>query len=81
MPIKANKQYKRKRYNPHLKLKAFMVENQITHQEMAELLGISRPTVSLKINGYNAFTWDEVEKICQEYNVMPDVFLTSKVAR
>ena len=69
---------KRKR-EPHLKLKGWMVENQISRRELAGLLGINPVTLTRKINGYTHFSFDEVEKICNEYGAPVDIFLSKSV--
>ena len=58
------------------KLKAYFVENGIKLKEVAELLGISRVTLSYKLNRYrNAdFSLKEVRMLCRRYNLSADEF-------
>jgi transcriptional regulator with XRE-family HTH domain len=72
---------KRLKHAPHYQLKGFLVANNIRQHEVAEMLNISPVTLNQKLNGYLHFTFDEVEKICEEYDLKPDIFLTQKVAR
>ena len=53
------------------KLKAYFVENGIKQKEVAELLGISRVTLSCKLNRYrnSDFTLTEVRTLCSRYNL------------
>ena len=53
------------------KLKAYFVENGIKQKEVAELLGISRVTLSYKLNRYrnSDFTLEEVRTLCSWYNL------------
>lgn len=56
---------------PYRKLKAYLVYNDIRHQDVAKVLGISRETFSSKINRTNGadFKPDEIRKICNEYKI------------
>lgn len=77
----AKKVNKRIKHAPHRKLKAFFVEHGIKQREVADLLGISIVTLNHKLNGYLHFTFNEVEQICDEYGIKPDIFFTKEVAR
>ena len=74
-----NKTKRKLKHAPHLQFKGFLVANNIRQNEVAEMLNISPVTLSHKINGHLHFTFSEIEKICDEYGVMPDLFLTQKV--
>lgn len=67
------------KHQPHNGFRGFLVEHNIRQKEVAKLLGISSVTLNQKINGYLHFTWDQIEKICDEYDIKPDVFLTKKL--
>lgn len=58
------------------KLKAYFVENGIKLKEVAELLGVSRVTLSYKLNRYrNAdFSLKEVRTLCSRYNLSANEF-------
>ena len=62
------------KHPPHLKLKGQLAEKGIKQKELARLLGITVTTLSRKINGQAHFTVFEVNKICQEYDLSPDIF-------
>ncbi len=72
---------RRVKHPPHLKVKGFFVAKDIRQKEVAELLNIAPTTLNQKLNGYLHFTFDEVEKICDEYGVSPDIFFTREVAQ
>jgi len=69
------------KHPPHLKVKGFFVANAIRQKEVADLLNIAPTTLNQKLNGYLHFTFDEVEKICDEYGVGPEIFLTRDIAQ
>lgn len=69
------------KHQPHNKFKGFLIENRIRQKTVAELLGISPVTLNQKINGTLHFTFDEVEKICDAYDLNPEIFLTQKVTQ
>ena len=55
-----------------LKFKAWMVQNKIPQQEIANLLEISLQMTNAKINGREEFTLSQVKKICKEYQISAD---------
>jgi transcriptional regulator with XRE-family HTH domain len=65
---------------PHFYFKGWMAENNIKLQEIAYLLEITKTSVSQKNNGYQNYTFTEVDKICQHYNISPEIFLYKKVS-
>lgn len=67
------------KHEPHYKFKGFLIEHQIRQKSVAGLLNLSPVTVNQKINGSLHFTFDEVEKICEEYEIQPEIFLTIKL--
>lgn len=73
--------HRRIKHAPHLKLKGYFVANAIRQSQVADLLNISPTTLNQKLNGYLHFNFDEVEKICDEYGIGPEIFLTRKVAQ
>lgn len=73
------KKKKNLKHEPHSKFKGFLTENEIRQRTVAELLNISPITLNQKINGYLHFTFTEVEKICDEYGISPEYFLTKKL--
>lgn len=58
----------------HLKFKAWLVENGIKQNELAELLGITKEGVNAKVNGKQNFTLAQVKKICETYKISADLF-------
>lgn len=77
---KVKKRKTKMKHQPHQKFKGFLIENKIRQIEVAKLLGISPVTLNQKINGSLHFTFDEVETICEYYDIKPEIFLTKKVA-
>ena len=65
------------------KLKAYFVENGIKQREVAELLGISRVTLSYKLNRNrnSDFTLKEVRTLCGRCNLPADEFFYLSVAK
>lgn len=68
-----------------LKLKAVMVLNKETGGDLAKVLGITRGTLSLKMNDKGAeFTQGEICKIKDHYRLSPEdvdsIFFTSEVS-
>ena len=57
-----------------LKFKAWMVQNKIPQQDIADLLGISLQMANAKINGREDFTLSQVKKICKNYNISSDEY-------
>ena len=55
-----------------LNFKAWMVQNKIPQQEIANLLEISLQMTNAKINGREEFTLSQVKKICKEYQISAD---------
>ena len=55
-----------------LKFKAWMVQNKIPQQEIADLLEISLQLANAKINGREDFTLSQVKKICRKYQISSD---------
>lgn len=50
-------------------------ENKLTQQQMADFLGISRPTLALIEQGTNELTISQVKKICDSFNISLESFL------
>lgn len=60
---------------PYLKLKGFLVENQIKSQDVAKLLGLTDTSFSKKINRNGQdFNAAEIRKMCEEYKLDANVF-------
>lgn len=57
-----------------LRFKAWLVQNQIPQQDIADLLGISLQMANAKINGREDFTLSQVKKICKKYGISADEF-------
>lgn len=52
-----------------LKLKSLFVLNGLTQQEVAEKIGISYQSLSLKINNKREFKQSEISKLCEILNI------------
>jgi DNA-binding XRE family transcriptional regulator len=50
-------------------LKAKIVENGLTMEELADKISVSRTTLFYKMSGKTQFTIDEVVKICDVLNI------------
>ena len=60
---------------PYLKLKGFLVENQIKSQDVAKLLNVTETTFSKKINRNGQdFNAGEIRKMCEEYKLDANLF-------
>ena len=57
-----------------LKFKAWLVENNISQEEIAGVLGISRTLTNAKINGRKDFTLSQVKTLCKHYGISADNF-------
>jgi len=79
--VSKKKKGARLKHPPHLKVKGFFVANAIRQKEVADILNIAPTTLNQKLNGYLHFTFDEVEKICDEYGVGPEIFFTRDIAQ
>ena len=64
-----------KERDPYHKFKGWMVENQISQQELADLLHLSRTNLNKRLNGSGAdFSLDELRKIKEVYQINTDEF-------
>ena len=57
-----------------LKFKGYCAENGIKQKEIAELLGIDKSNVNLKMNGKQPFTLEQVKTICKHYGISADIY-------
>lgn len=55
-----------------MKFKAWLVENGIKQNEVAELLQISRESVNAKLNKREEFTLSQVKRLCEYYKISAD---------
>lgn len=69
------KEIKRLKHPPYVKLKGFMREKGITYKDLAGLLGVTTSTVSMKINGKSDFYLKETKLIRDTYQANNDIFL------
>lgn len=44
----------------------------LKNKELAEKIGISKNTLSSRVNGKSMFNTDEIDKICMELNITSD---------
>lgn len=58
-----------------LRFKGWLAENKIQQGEIAKLLGLSKTSVSCKVNGKFEWKISEVRKICETYGISADIFL------
>lgn len=69
------------KHEPYQKFIGFMAENSIRQRHVSELLRLSRPTVSQKINGRLEFSFTEIEIMCDEWGLDANIFRTRKLRK
>lgn len=57
-------------------LKALMVLNRDTTASLARYLGISRQTLSSRMNGKSSFKCEEIMRICEKYSLDSEDLVT-----
>ena len=57
-----------------MKFKGFCAEHGIRQKEIAELLGIDKSNVNLKMNNKQPFTLEQVKILCDTYHISADDF-------
>lgn len=67
-------------HNPYANFKGWLRSNDLTYNDIAELLGLSVATVSAKINGKSDFLLSEIQVIKEKYNLESSIFFTENVA-
>lgn len=65
--------------NKHIR--AQMVLNDMTNQDLAKLLGISTVSVSFKLNKKRDFTQTELDKMANHFGVSVDYLLEKELLR
>ncbi len=55
--------------------KGWLVANGHKQKELAEVLGISLPMLSMKLNDKSEFSLKQVKKICEHYGISAEIFL------
>lgn len=58
-----------------LNFKGFMAAEHITQKDLAELLGLSRTSIYLKVNEKQDWTLAQIRIICKYYKISADIFL------
>ena len=67
---------------PYKKIKAFLVENDIRHRDVAKLLNLTQNTVSKKLNGFGGdFTLQDAKKMHEEFGVPIEYFFEPSVPK
>ena len=81
MAGKLRKRIKR-RHTPYTKFKAYMEENGIRQEDLANLLGKAISSVNQNLNGTGGdFSMADVRKICLTYGISSDAyFINQKVS-
>lgn len=44
----------------------------LTHEELAKRIGMSKNTLSSKLNGKGYFNTEQIDRICEELNIVDD---------
>ena len=57
-----------------MKFNAWLVENGIKQNEVAELLHITRESVNAKLNKREEFTLSQVKTLCEHYKISADIY-------
>lgn len=70
----------KKIHKPYIKFKGWLRGNNLTYNDIAELLSISVATVSAKINGQSDFLLSEIRLIRKNYKLESEIFFTNDVA-
>lgn len=58
-------------------LRVYMALRRQTHEDVAAVLGLTRPAVSARLNGRTAWSLDDVDKLAGHYGVTPATFLSA----
>ncbi|MFT4415290.1 helix-turn-helix domain-containing protein [Fredinandcohnia humi] len=67
---------------PYKKVKAFLIENEVKHKDVAVLLDMKPNTISKKLNGFGGdFTLDEVKLMHSELGVPIAYFFEPRVPK
>ncbi len=53
-----------------LKLRALLIENNLTNEDVAKLVGISKQSFSLKLNNKREFKVSEIKKLSMILNIV-----------
>lgn len=56
------------------RFKGFCAEHGILQKEIAELLGINKSNVNLKMNNKQPFTVEQIRILCDTYHISADDF-------
>lgn len=71
---------KTKIHKPYMKFKGWLRTNGLTYDDVSEVLGISKATVSAKINGTSDFSLSEINVLKRHYKLDSDIFFNNNVA-
>ena len=75
-----SKKKKDLKHFPYLDFKAYLVKERVKLREVADLLGVTVQTVSLKNNGFADYTMAEINIICNHFRISSEIFRTKKVS-
>lgn len=67
-------------HKPYSKFKGWLRGNDLTYQDVAELLGLSVATISAKINGQSDFSLSEIKELKNHFHLDSDIFFADYVA-
>lgn len=67
-------------HQPYDKFMAYLKENRIKLQEIADLFGHTVQTISMKNHGKSDYSMREIEKICDHLGISSEIFRAKKVS-
>lgn len=67
-------------HKPYHKFKGWLRENNLNYADLGALIGVSKTTISAKINGQSDFYLSEIQTIRKTYNLDGSIFFTDTVA-
>lgn len=62
-------------------MKRMISEKKLTIRKLSQMIGISENALASKIRGYNYFNENEIEKICEVFNVQVEELFFQKDSR
>ena len=67
-------------HQPYNRFMAFLKENRIKLQDIADLFGHTVQTISMKNHGKADYTMSEINTMCDHFGISSEIFRTKKVS-